>query len=192
MKNLPKEKRNKLVLVWLITITLIAAWVFVVLKVQLDVKYRAGQKLQKQKEQYAMMTDQLSDAERLEVETETAGQKLDLLESQMASGDVFSWVVTTLRDFKTAYNVDMPQLSQVSVTPNSLLPGFPYQQAKITVAGTAFFHDLGMFVSDFENKFRFARINNLDIQPATGSGEKLSFKMDIIFLVAPDKPTSRS
>jgi len=192
MKKLPKEQRNKLVLVWLITITLVAAWVFVVLKVQLDVKYRAEQRLQKQKDQYTMMTNQLSHAEQLELDAETAGRKLEVLESRMASGDIFSWVVTTLRDFKQAYPVDLPQLSQVTVTPNSLLPEFPYQQARITVAGTAYYHDLGMFITDFENTFPFARITNLDIQPAAGAGEKLSFKMDIFFLVKPDESTGRS
>lgn len=192
MKKLPKEKRNKVLLVWLITIAIIAAWAFVVLKVQLDVKYRAGQTLGKLKDQYSMMTNQLQRAEQIEADMHASAQKLETLESQMATGDHFSWVVTTLREFKQDYSVDLPQLSQVVVTRNSLLPDFPYQQAALTVAGSAYFHDLGMFIADFENEFPFARITNLGIQPGTGTGEKLNFKMDIIFLVKPDQSASRS
>ena len=60
-----------------------------------------------------------------------------------------------------------------------------------TVAGTAYYQDLGMFIADFENQFQFARIINLDVTPNTGQAasepEKLTFKMDIVFLVKPNQ-----
>jgi hypothetical protein len=78
-----------------------------------------------------------------------------------------------------------------------LLPHFPYKQLKITVSGTAFYHDLGKFIADFENAFPHMRVVNLALEPATGGNspasatsgaspgvnEKLSFKMDIVTLV---------
>ena len=51
-----------------------------------------------------------------------------------------------------------------------------------------------MFVADFENRFRFARIINLDVEPNSAGGtnererEKLNFKMDVVFLVKPKQP----
>lgn len=192
MKKLPKEKRNQVILVWLVIIGLISAWVFVVLQYQLDAKHRAGQNLVKQIDQYKAMTNQLGHAERIEADTEIAARKLQALEFRMATGDVFSWAVNTLRDFKQNRNVDIPQISQPSISPTTLLPGFPYQQAKLTVAGTGYFHDLGLFIADFENEFPFARINNVDVQPASNGDEKLNFRMDIIFLVKPEKSASQS
>ena len=70
-----------------------------------------------------------------------------------------------------------------------LLPSFPYKQIQFTINGTAYYHDLGKFIADFENNFPHARMVNLVIEPASGadsSNEKLSFRMDIIALVKPN------
>jgi len=70
----------------------------------------------------------------------------------------------------------------------SLIPNFPYEQASITVAGRAHFHDFGRFVADFENQFPHIRVLNLDLDLDTVSTqpEMLSFKMDIVTLVKPN------
>ena len=69
-----------------------------------------------------------------------------------------------------------------------LLAGFPYRQAKLSLNGSAYYHDLGKFVSDFENNFPHMRMINLIIESASqGSGsEKLSFRMEIVALVKPN------
>ena len=191
VKKLPKEKRNKVILVWLITLTVASAWAFVVLKEQLDASHRAGENLDRRQTEFARMTTKLKQADEIQIAKDAAAGKLSALEEQMAnSSDTFSWVVTTVREFKQAYpQVELPQFSQVTTGPATLLPKFPYQQASVTVAGTAYFHDLGIFVADFENQFHFARIINLDVAPSagvnTGDREKLNFKMVIIFLVKP-------
>jgi hypothetical protein len=186
MKKLPKEKRNQVILVWLVTLGVLAAGGFVVLRAQLDAKSRAASNLEARKSQYKHMTELLEGKEALEQKAAAASQDLAKLEYQMAdSVDVFSWAINTLRDFNQSRNVDIPQKSQPVSGANTLLPDFPYNEARLTVAGTAFFQDLGLFLADFENKFPFARITNVDIQPATSGDEKLSFRMDIIFLLKP-------
>jgi hypothetical protein len=192
MKKLPKEKRNHVFLVLLIMAGLVSTWVFVVLQSQLDARHRAGQDLATHIERFKGMSNQLQLAGEFQRQTELAARKLDAREIHMASGDVFSWAVATIKDFKQNRNVDLPQISQPSITKNTLLPGFPYDQVKLTVAGTAFFHDLGVFISDFENEFPYARITNVDIQPASKGDEKLNFRMDLIFLVKPEQSSSRS
>ena len=64
---------------------------------------------------------------------------------------------------------------------------FRFKQVRFTVTGTAYYHDLGRFIADFENAFPHIRVVNLQLQPAdvTGSDEKLSFRMDILALVQP-------
>src|SRR5205809_61414 len=66
------------------------------------------------------------------------------------------------------------------------------KQASYGIGGTAYFHDLGKFVADFENQYPYFRLVNLDIFPEVGSGssdkeprERLAFKMDIITLIRP-------
>jgi hypothetical protein len=58
----------------------------------------------------------------------------------------------------------------------------------LTVSGTAYYHDLGKFLADFENEFPHIRLVNLDIQlsPAVGDTEKLVFKVDIVTLAKPN------
>jgi hypothetical protein len=70
-----------------------------------------------------------------------------------------------------------------------LLPSFPYKQIRFAINGTAYYHDLGKFISDFENHFPHARVVNLVIEPmsnADNTNEKLSFRMEIIALVKPN------
>lgn len=195
MNKLSKEKRNKVILVWAFTVMIIAAWAFAILfSWQLPAKRRAGENLEKKRSQFASMKDKLSRKDEIEQKMELAETKLEGLETQMAnSADTFSWVVTTIRDFKQSYEVDMPQFSPVSTGDTTLLPKFPFRQASVTVGGTAYYQDLGLFIADFENHFPFARVINLDVTPVSSLNvsdrdrEKLNFKMDIIFLVKPSR-----
>jgi len=109
----------------------------------------------------------------------------------MASGDVYSWMLNLIRQFKVGYRVEIPQFSQQAEQKEmNLLPKFPYQQASLTIAGTAFYHDLGKFLADFENQNPYCRVLNLKIEPvptqAGGEKEKLSFTMEIVALVKPE------
>jgi len=70
-----------------------------------------------------------------------------------------------------------------------VLPQFPYRQIKVNISGTAYYHDLGKFIADFENTFPHIRVVNLTVEPLniTGLGnEKLSFRMDIVALAKPN------
>lgn len=192
MKKLPKEKRNQVILVWLVVIGVVVGWAFMVLDYQLRARERAQDSLTKRINQFSNMTNLIALKDDYKTKAEAAGFELDVIESKMTSGDTFSWAVNTLRDFKQGRNVDLPQISQPTITKTTLLPVFPYDQAKLTVAGLAYFHDLGLFIADFENQYPNARINNLDIQPATAGDERLNFRMDIIFLVKPEQPANRS
>ncbi|MFN3407624.1 MAG: hypothetical protein ACK45B_01405 [Limisphaerales bacterium] len=192
MKNLPKEKKQNVILVGLVTLMVAAGWWFGVLAWQRDHLRKAERQLQEKEGQFVNMTNTLARSANLETELVHAEDALAALEAQMATGDIFSWAVNTLREFRQNYKVEMPQVAQPVIGPTTLLPRFPYQQAALTVSGTAHFHDLGLFIADFENRFPFARINNLELKPASSMGgdlggpERLAFTMDIIFLIKPN------
>ena len=108
----------------------------------------------------------------------------------MAAGDLYSWLINTLREFKAPYKVDIPQFSQID-GPEAMpmLAGFPYKQATLTISGTALFYDFGTFLADLENQFPYLRVVNLTLEPSPGQvgndREKLTFRMEIATLIKP-------
>jgi len=187
--KLPKEKRKNLVLVVLVTLAILAGLGFGLIRPQYNsLKRLAGDKVKAEK-QYQQMQAAVQHADQLVAELNWAKTALGTMEKDVASGDLYSWVISTLRAFKVPYQVDLPSFSPIGPrSPMSLIPNFPYEQASITVAGRAHFHDFGRFVADFENQFPHIRVLNLDLDLDTVSTqpEMLSFKMDIVTLVKPN------
>ncbi len=193
MNKLSNDKRNQLILTVLVTVTVIAGlWLGLVRKQQHTLaelasrKKSAAQKLQ-------VVKQTIENADLIEGQLAEASNQLAKVEETMASGDLYSWAITTIRQFKTNYKVDIPQFSQIDGPKNvSLLANFPYKQATLTISGTAFFHDLGKFVADFENEFPYVRVLNLSVEPVSAlvanEREKLAFKMDVAALVKPTAP----
>jgi len=137
------------------------------------------------------MDDTIKRADAVSVQLADLTYTLAQNESDMVTGDPAQWIYNTIRNFKEHYKVDIAVNSQLSTGPVDLLPAFPYKQLKVTVGGTAYYHDLGKFIADFENTYPHVRITNLSLDPVGGTGdnsEKLTFRMDIIVLVNPTGP----
>jgi Tfp pilus assembly protein PilO len=68
------------------------------------------------------------------------------------------------------------------------MPNFPYKQVRLSLSGTGYYHNLGKFVSDFENTFPHMRLVNLAIgtTDSSDSSELLSFHFDVVALVKPN------
>jgi len=131
-------------------------------------------------------------ANEIEASFQQASDALTEKESGMATGDLYSWMQGSLRRFQRNYRVEIPQIGSVSTPENvNCLASFPYKQASLTIAGTAYYHDLGRFIADFENAFPLMRVMNLNLDmnpsPTSADRDKLAFKMDIITLVKPSK-----
>ena len=129
---------------------------------------------------------QLTDAQLADISAQ-----LQRAEGDVGTGDVFAWTYDTIRRFKANYHVDIPNIGQPAISDVDLIPGFPYKQVRVSLSGTAYYHDLGKFVADFENTFPHMRMVNLSIEPAGASGpgednEKLSFRVDVVALVKPN------
>src|SRR5206468_4612557 len=121
--------------------------------------------------------------------------RLKAIESTMASGDMYSWIISTVNTFKENYRVDIPQFSREVPTEVGMFAHFPYRAAVFHLRGMAFYHDFGKFVADFENTFPYMRLQNIELDPPTASNaaaqndqEKLAFKMEIVALVNPNAP----
>ena len=191
MKKLSKEKRNQLILVMLATAGVVAGlWLGLITSQQqglhslADGKVTTERKLQQVKQT-------IENAEAIETQLAEASKRLSRIESGMASGDLYSWAINTIRQFKLQYKVEIPQFSQIDGPKDvAMLAGFPYKQINMSISGTAMYHDFGKFVADFENQFPYLRVLNLSLEPASAvmngnEREKLTFKMEVAALVKP-------
>jgi hypothetical protein len=183
MKWLPREKRNAFIIVVLSTAAIMALICFGLIGSQNSTLSRVADSRKAAAGQLQRIEDTIKNADMTARQLADATYDLSRAEEDMASGDLYSWTYGTMRLFKQQYKVEIPEIGHPVVGDVDLLPAFPYKQLKFSINGTAYYHDLGKFVADFENAFPHARLVNIIIQPAGGDGEKLSFQIEIIALV---------
>ena len=206
MMSLSKQKRNHLVLVAIGTLAaIVGVWQVMIVsqkKSLKDIKERVAEQQAKLDNAQRL----LNTTAQIQKELEAANLKLKAVESEMASGDMYSWIIQTVNKFREGYKVDIPQFSREVPCEVGMFAKFPYRAVQFNVRGTAFFHDFGRFLADFENRFPCLRVQNLELEPvalsnanlpgtgnaATAAGtaggedaEKLAFRMEIVALVNP-------
>lgn len=185
MKWLPKEKRNPFILVVVITVAILALICFGMLRSQRNMISQIAANRQATDKQLQGMEKAIKGAESATNELAASVVALAHAEEDMASGDLYSWTYNTLRTFKQPYKVEIPEIGHPVDGEVDLIPAFPYRQMRFTISGTGYYHEIGKFVSDFENTFPHIRVTNLTLDPAT-EGEKLTFRMDITALIKPN------
>ena len=198
MARLSKEKRNRLVLVIIMTIAIgIGLWYGIITTRQ--------ERLEETKASIRAAIDKLEKAKTLvkqagksEAQLADAMNKLKVVEDSMASGvDHYTWAIKLLEEARARHDVKIIETTRPVKGDVGLLPQFPYQAAIFTVRGAGHYHDFGKFLADFENSFPYFRVQNLSLAPgldsvvgtdgstsATGE-ENLSFRMEIVALIKP-------
>ncbi len=200
MKKLSKEKRERIILVGLGTlIALIALWYGLISSQKQSIR-KIAKDVKEEHDSVGNAQRLVSSADQIQSNLETVTRRLKAMEADMASGDKYSWIIQTLNNFlvthgyRDTHKVDIPQFSREVPSEVGLFTDFPYSAVVFTVRGTAYYHDFGKFIADFENSFPFLRVQNIDLDPATSSSatnagdpEKLTFKMEIVALVNPGR-----
>src|SRR5262245_46840639 len=139
MRHLPKEKRNRLILVILITVIVLAGLWFGLIGYQQKHLQDLAQRKSTVQTKLDRVEQVVKNADFVESEAAIATKRLSELEEDMVTGDPYAWMYSKMKDFKASYKeVDMPQLVLSEIKEVSLLPKFPYKQARFTVGGTAF------------------------------------------------------
>ena len=190
MKRLPPAKRNQLLGVLIATVGLICVVYFLLINPQNG----KNRKLALQINQETARLQQYKDIILKKKETSDAlaalSVQLEHEEQDVAYGDLYAWTYDTIRRFKAGYTkLDIPTPGQPTMGDCDLIASFPFKQIRFSLTGTSYYHDLGKFVADFENKFPHCRVLNLSADPVgggPGTGEKLNFRMDIVALVKPN------
>jgi len=184
MKHLPKEKRDRLILVAVGTLAVIAGLYWGVVRVQRQTLVALAAKHGDEEIRVGNAQRLANSTAELQANLVVVNEKLKVVESTMPSRDLYSWIIQTINTFKEngGYKVEIPQ-------------------AIFHVRGTAYYHDFGRFVADFENTFPYMRIQNIDLEPSGGTSaskeggsgssddaEKLAFKFEIVTLINPNAP----
>lgn len=197
IKQLSSTKKQHFGLVLVGTVLVLAGVYFAVIR-----PTQAG--VAKLQDDIAAAEKKYVDASKLvrsaEAEEEKLGSReaqLNAIESGMVSGDQNLWIRLTYEKFRTQspYKVEIPNFPPPATGAMEMIPEFPYKAATYRVSGTAFYHDLGKFLSDFENSFPYMRVLNLEITPddelgslSTGAErERLRFMFEINALIRPAK-----
>lgn len=188
MKRLPPAKRNQLIIVLVVTVALIGAVYFLLINPQ---NVKNAQMIAEIAQENTKLQQYRSTVKQMDSTRDTLAdltQQLGRAEADVASGDIYEWAFENIRRFKTGYRVDIPTIGQPTRGDCDLVANLPYKQIRFSLSGTAYYHDLGKFIADFENKFPHCRVLNLVMDPATsenGATERLNFRMDIVALVKP-------
>lgn len=195
--KLSKEKRDRIVLVVLLTLAVgWGLWQFVV-------KTRAAQlaaqrlELDKLEGQLVQAVDWIERAQAVERELTEAEAALARVEATLGNRvDPYAWsyvLLDTVRQQHPALlNLDVA--GKPSVGPVRLLPSFPYEATTFTVVGRGHFHDFGRFLAEFENDYPFFRVENIELtsrssmtesQATLDEREMLNLKFDVVALIKP-------
>jgi Tfp pilus assembly protein PilO len=195
MKNLPKEKRDKLILTVIGTVAVIAGLYLGLIKAMGESMEGMTKQTDEKKTKVVNAQRLVNSTSDLQKGLEEATAKLKVIEDSMASGDMYSWIILKVNKFREERKVEIPQFSREVRTDVGMFPKFPYKAAVFTIRGSAFFHDLGKFIADFENAFPHTYLQNIELEPASNSSssptvgahpELLMFKLEIVTLINPN------
>src|SRR5947199_567381 len=196
MIRISKEKRDKLILVAIGAVAIVAGLWLGVVKTRREQIGLSQTKLEKAMEKLENARKIVSRSAQAEADMEAASTKLSAIEDIMASGDLYSWARLLMERACVGQEVKIIDVNRPGKGEVGLLAQFPYAAANFTVRGSAYYHDFGKFLADFENRFPYFRVQNLLLgasaesllgaeASARAGEEKLQFKMDIVTLIRP-------
>lgn len=196
MTKLPKDKRDKIILIAMGTVMVCIALWLLVINMQRATLRGVREQANKSREQLVRGEATVKTQALINEQFEEASLALKQREMAMAApNDMYSWLIQTLNGFRAGYKVEIPQFGRELPTEVGCFAKFPYRAALFNVRGSAHYHDFGKFLADFENAFPYIRVQNIELEPSAGeearSGEareKLGFRMELVTLVRPIAP----
>ncbi len=202
MNKLPKEKKERLILIAIATLGVVGMIYTFVIAAQKDT-------LSVLTVQATGLRDKVGKADRLARSADLLGERLaavqkdlETRQSDMApQGQYYYWFLKLLEQFRanegleTSFIVD---ITQPEFAEAGLLPKFPYKAAIFGVRAHGHYKELGRFFADLENAYPFLRVQNVKILPPTiaqisetqgalaqGPVERLNAEFKIVTLIKP-------
>jgi Tfp pilus assembly protein PilO len=191
MKRLTPDKRNKLIGVTVATLTAIGLIYYFLIGPEIEAKQKLAKDIKTAAANLETIKKTIKQASINTGTLEAIQTSLSKAEEDTASGDLFAWTYDAIRRMKVGSRVDIPDIGQPTQYDADIIPFSSYRQIKVRIRGFGYYHDIGKFLSDIENRFAHVRFENVVLEPDTtsssGGGEKLQFRAELVALV---KPTS--
>ena len=193
MNKLTKEKKSQLALIVVMSLVIATGLYTGLIRFQQAKLRNMNLEEQKANRKLNQISETSRNKEKIEADLVLARKELQAREAEMVSGDLYSSMVNFIRTFKLPYPVEIKQFNSKGIADINLFTKYPYKQFTVAVTGSTYYHDLGRFIADFENRFPSSRIQNLELAPESSTDkEKLTFRMDIVSLVKPtEAPASK-
>ena len=166
MARLSKDKRDRLILVMIGTIAAVVGLWFGVIKTRQERIEESKSRLVAAMDNLDKATKRVKLADKVEAELEVATRKLKVIEDTMASGADYSWALLLLEKARAGHEVNVIDVTRPAKGEVGVLAQFPYDAAIFSIRGTAYYHQFGRFLADFENRFPYFRVQNLSLGPS--------------------------
>lgn len=192
--TLTTEKRSSLLKLGAITIlVMVAFWSLLVRPTQarINQKEKADADLT---QKIAFKKQVIQRADQLTGQLQESGRKLQEIEDEMVKGDMYRWIIKTMRDFEIPQQIEFSKYEPPQIVESHVSYKLPYQTVSYAITGVATYHDLGKFIERFENIYPYIRFHRVEMEPANlefSSGEKLSFLIELHVLVKPETSASK-
>lgn len=199
IKQLSPEKKQHLVAVAIGVVLVLVAIYFLLVRPAQASLAKIQVSITEAEKKYTDAAKLVKSADAEEEKLTRREEQLGAVEASMVAGDANLWIRLTYEKFRTQapYKVEIPNFPPPFQGDMTMIPEFPYKAATYRVSGSAYYHDLGKFLADFENYFPYMRVLNLDLGPeesgatATSAAgddrEKLLFNFEVAALVKPPK-----
>src|SRR5687768_2945187 len=113
MSKLPKDKRDKMILVGLVTVVASAGLWFSLIKTQRQTLQKVRTEVQNSEDQLARGNATLKTGEQVNQQYQEVVRQIKDRESGMAAPiDMYSWLIQTLSTFSAGKNVEIPQFGR--------------------------------------------------------------------------------
>ena len=135
MKKLSPEKRNQLILTIVGTLAMVSMVYFFLIGPQKQENGKLDQETQSLQTKLAQINQTIKQADVTAKNAADIAAKLSQAEADMAGGDVFAWVYDTLRQFKSGYHVDIPNIGTAGTGGSGFAGGFSLQTNQRLASG---------------------------------------------------------
>jgi hypothetical protein len=197
--KLSKEKRDRILLISMLTVGLCFGLWHVVIKSRAAQIAVEQKNLAQAEQQLSQARSWIERAQTIQSDLDRTTLQLQEREELLASPlDTFAWSRVLLEQARQKFLVNILDVTRPQAGPMRFLPEFPYGTATFTVKGLAHYHEFGRFLADFENRHPYFRVENIELTKGNVVGsessqlelnaETLSFKMDIVALLRPTTP----
>src|SRR5580765_7605670 len=139
MKHFSKDKRDRLIIVGVLTIIAAVGVYYLLVRSQQAKAEVLAKKIADQRAKVSGAERLVATKTELKNNLDLASRKLASIEEGMASGDMYAWVIQTVGRFGAERKVEIPQFSREVLTDVGIFPKFPYKAAVFNVRGTAYF-----------------------------------------------------